>query len=97
MTPEAAIKALARHAVDGKAAEMKAYHNAPRTYLGLANPMIDSEVKAWRAQLSVPERVALADGLWQSNIHEARIAATKLLTQARLRPDAEAWRLGAGF
>ena len=33
------------------------------------------------------ERVALARGLWDSDIHEARIAAAKLLTQARIRED----------
>lgn len=97
MTPEHAISDLTAHAIAGKAAEMKSYHKAPRTYLGIANPMIDSAVKSWRAQLTVPERVALADGLWQSDIHEARIAAAKLLTQARLRPDEDAWRLIASW
>ena len=33
------------------------------------------------------ERVALARGLWDSDVHEARIAAAKLLTQARIRED----------
>ena len=33
------------------------------------------------------ERVALARGLWASDVHEARIAAAKLLTQARIRED----------
>ncbi|MEO0989691.1 MAG: DNA alkylation repair protein, partial [Pseudomonadota bacterium] len=76
-----------------KAAEMRAYHKVDRPYLGVANPVIDDLAKGWRAEMSVPERVALARGLWDTNIHEARIAAAKLLTQARLRPDSEAWDL----
>jgi 3-methyladenine DNA glycosylase AlkD len=44
-------------------------------------------VKDWRADATVAERVALAHDLWASDIHEARLAATKLLTQARIRDD----------
>lgn len=73
---------------------MARYHKADRPYLGVANPAIDAAVKDWRAALDAPARVALADGLWRSNIHEARIAAAKLLTQARIRPDdSAAWNL----
>lgn len=97
MTPEAAIAELSRHAKPGKAEEMAAYHKAQRVYLGVANPDIDACQKVWRKQLEVPERVELARGLWNSNIHEARVAAAKMLTQARLRPDDKAWRLIAGW
>ncbi len=37
--------------------------------------------------------MALADALWQSDIFEARLAAAKLLTQARIRPDDAVWAL----
>ncbi|MDE0589241.1 DNA alkylation repair protein [Halocynthiibacter sp. C4] len=93
MTPEAALSDLRTHAQDGKAEEMRAYHKADREYLGVANPDIDNCTKAWRKALDVPERVALARDLWATDIHEARVAAAKLLTQARLRPDEEAWEL----
>jgi len=94
MTPEAAIAELEAAAQPGKAAEMAAYHKAKRPYLGVANPDIDAACKGWRAALSLEGRVALAAGLWESNIHEGRIAAAKLLTQARLRPnDVPAWDL----
>ena len=76
-----------------KAAGMASYHKAPRTYLGISVPQITDLSKTWRAELDVEARVALADALWQSDIHEARIAAAKLLTQARLRPDEGAWAL----
>ncbi|WP_238369244.1 DNA alkylation repair protein [Heliomarina baculiformis] len=76
-----------------KAAGMASYHKARRTYLGISVPQITDLSKKWRAELDVEARVALADALWQSDIHEARIAAAKLLTQARLRPDEGAWAL----
>ncbi|QUJ75070.1 DNA alkylation repair protein [Sulfitobacter albidus] len=91
----AALEALADPA---RAEGMRAYHKADRPYLGLRNPQIDELTREWRAQLDLPQRVALADALWQTDIYEARLAAAKLLTQARLRPDdAGAWRLIASW
>jgi 3-methyladenine DNA glycosylase AlkD len=88
-----ALATLRALADDTKAAEMAAYHKAPRVYLGVTVPQITELANGWREQLSVEDRVTLADELWQSDIHEARVAATKLLTQARLRPDDGAWAL----
>lgn len=80
-----------------KAEQMAAYHKVPRAYLGVANPQIDELVAEWRAARDVGGRVALAADLWASDIHEARIAAAKLLTQARIRPDDAVWALIAGW
>lgn len=94
MTPEIAIAQITACAIPEKAAEMAAYHKAERPYLGTAMPEIDALCKSWRADLTLDERLSLCAGLWDSNIHEARIAAAKLLTQARIRPDdAAAWDL----
>ncbi|MCG6901969.1 MAG: DNA alkylation repair protein [Rhodobacter sp.] len=94
MTLEDALSQLREKAQPGKAADMARYHKAPRVYLGVANPDIDALTKAWRAELTLSARLQLADALWQSDIHEARIAAAKLLTQARIRPDdITAWQL----
>lgn len=93
MTPEQALAAIAENAVLGKAEEMHAYHKAERVYLGTATPEIDALCKGWRAEVTLQDRLTLAQGLWQSDIHEGRIAAAKLLTQARIRPDAAAWDL----
>ena len=64
---------------------MAAYHKAPRRYLGIGlrgrrpgRPLARSERGRARGA---------AHGLWASDIHEARIAAAKLLTQARIRED----------
>lgn len=76
-----------------RAAGMAAYHKVERRYLGLSNPQVTDLVKGWRQALTVDERVALAAGLWQTDIYEARLAAAKLLEQARIRPDAAVWGL----
>ena len=81
-----------------RALEMRKYHKVERVYLGLANPQINDLAKAWRTTLDADERVALADSLWKTDIYEARLAAAKLLTQARIRPDdTPAWQLIASW
>ncbi|MZR14013.1 DNA alkylation repair protein [Maritimibacter sp. DP07] len=93
MTPDEALDALRAHVEPGRAEGAAAYHKVEREYLGVPNPAINDLTKAWRRSLSVDERVVLADALWKTDIFEARLAAAKLLTQARLRPDEAAWRL----
>ncbi len=93
MTLDGALAAIKAHADAEKAAQMAAYHKADRPYLGVANPVLNDLTKAWRQELDVPARVHLADALWQTNVHEARLAAAKLLTQARIRPDDAVWAL----
>ncbi len=93
MTGEEALAALQALADPVKGAEAAAYHKAPRVYLGVPVPQVEALVADWRAALDVEGRVALADALWQTDVHEARVAAAKLLTQARLRPDEGAWAL----
>ncbi len=80
-----------------RALQSAAYHKAPRRYLGIPVPVLADLADGWRATRTVEERVALADALWQTDIHEARIAAAKLLVQARLRPDEGAWALIASW
>ncbi|WP_438991978.1 DNA alkylation repair protein [Lentibacter sp.] len=93
MTLDDALTALRNAAEDGRAAGMADYHKVPREYLGVPNPVINDLAKEWRGPLSIDERVALADQLWQTNIFEARLAAAKLLTQARISPDQAVWDL----
>jgi len=93
MTPDDALTALSAHIVPGRAEGSAAYHKVARTYLGVTNPVINDLTKEWRNALSVDARILLADGLWKTDIYEARLAAAKLLTQARIRPDAAVWEL----
>lgn len=98
MTPEAALAALQALANPQKASDMAAYHKAPRVYLGVPVPVIDAMARNWRAQVTLEQRLELADALWKSDIHEARVAASRLLTQARIRPDDNAaWAMIAGW
>jgi 3-methyladenine DNA glycosylase AlkD len=90
MTPLEQLQARANSA---RATEMAAYHKVERPYLGVTVPEIAELTDRWRMDLTLDARVALAADLWQTNIHEARVAAAKLLTQARIRPDAAAWDL----
>ncbi|WP_102223071.1 DNA alkylation repair protein [Acidimangrovimonas sediminis] len=93
MTPAEALAELEMRGDAERAAGAAAYHKAPRRYLGVPVPEIDALSKQWRPELTLDERVALADGLWQSDVHEARVAAARLLTQARIRPDDAVWAL----
>jgi len=98
MTLDEALAELHAEANPARAEELRRYHKAERLYLGLTNPQINALAQTWREALDVPGRVELADGLWQSGIFEARLAAAKLLTQARLRPDDHAaWALIASW
>lgn len=94
MTLDDALDQLRAQAVPGKAIAMELYHKAPRTYLGTANPEIDALCKSWRPNLTLDQRLHLCAALWDTDIHEARLAAAKLLTQARIKPDdTAAWTL----
>lgn len=94
MTPDDALAALSEGADPARAADMARYHKVARPYLGLTDHAIDALARTWRETLSTGARLDLARALWATDIHEARIAAAKLLTQARIRPDdTDAWEL----
>lgn len=90
---EDALAALTVHVEPGRAEGAAAYHKIARRYLGVPNPRINDLTKTWRREMSVAARVELADALWQTDIFEARLAAAKLLTQARIKPDQDVWAL----
>lgn len=91
--PDQYLDLIRAQADPERAKGMAAYHKSTRVYLGVANPVINDLAQGWRRSLTVDERVDLAAALWQSDIFEARLAAAKLLTQARIRPDDAAWAL----
>ncbi|NPD13905.1 DNA alkylation repair protein [Xinfangfangia sp. D13-10-4-6] len=88
-----ALDQLQSEADPARAAEAAHAHKVQREYLGIAVPRLTELAKEWREGLDLDQRLALASDLWQSNIHEARIAAAKLLVQARIRPDDGVWAL----
>ncbi|MGB3316332.1 MAG: DNA alkylation repair protein, partial [Albidovulum sp.] len=97
MTLDEAIEALKAGIEPGRSEGMAAYHKQTRQVLGIPNPHLNDLAKSWRQSLTVPERTALADALWKTDIFEARIIAAKTLTQARIRDDEAAWRLIASW
>lgn len=97
MTVDDALAELAGLGDAYKAGEMAAYHKAERPYFGIANPVIYDCCARWREALSLEGRIQLASDLWDSNVHEARVAAAKLLVQARINPDDAAWQLIASW
>ena len=70
-----------------KAAEMAAYHKTDRSFLGVPALLLDEMARDLRRGMTLPERLETAQALWNSDTHEGRILAAKLLTQARIRPD----------
>ena len=92
-----ALNALEAQIEPGRAEGMAAYHKQTRRVLGIPNPALNDLSKSWRQTLTVAQRVSLASKLWQTDVFEARIVASKVLTQARLRPDNDAWDLIASW
>lgn len=94
MTPEDALDRIRSFGDPSRAETAQAYHKSQRLFLGTPNPVLNTLTKEWRQSLDTPARIALADALWQMDIHETRISAAKLLTQARIKPDdSDAWAL----
>ncbi len=81
------MAALRAEADPERAAQMGRYHKIDRPYLGLSNATTGAMANTWRKATSLQDRVALARGLWSSNVFEARVAAGKLFIQARIKPD----------
>jgi len=97
VSPEEALAQIAAHGDAARAEGARAYHKSKRVHLGVPNPVLNELTQAWRKDLDVDARVALASDLWRTDIFEARLAAAKLLTQARIRPDDAAWALIASW
>lgn len=86
-----ALEQLSALANPAKTAEMAAYHKADRKYLGVSNPQIIDLVGSLRDAGDMSNWLSDAKELWDSDIHEARITAAKLLTKARIRDDQAVW------
>jgi len=88
-----ALAALKQLGGVDRATGLAEHHKMPRQYLGIPNGVLNDLAQHWRQQMSLEARLALATELWATDIFEARLAAAKLLTQARINPDAAFWTL----
>lgn len=87
----AALKAL-RGAGDPSRAGAVEARSPGRSALGVPLPTVEALARDWRAAADgAAARAALAEALWDSGLFEARIAAAKVLTQARMAEDGPAW------
>ncbi|WP_176715597.1 DNA alkylation repair protein [Thioclava sp. SK-1] len=96
-TFEDVIYALEAWKDDGRADQLHTTQGVDRRYIGVAPAGLDDLVAMWRGSMDVEARVDLARALWDSDIFEARLVATRLLFQARLRPDDVAWAMIQGW
>lgn len=97
MTLDEALEHLRTEIEPGRAEGMRSYHKQTREVMGIPNTALNDLTKGWRQSLTVPERVDLARELWNTDIFEGRIAAAKLLTQARIKDDDQVWVLIQGW
>ncbi|TJZ82259.1 DNA alkylation repair protein [Paracoccus hibiscisoli] len=74
-----------------RAARASARHKSGRETLGVTPAQIEALATEWRGERDLEARIALAETLWDSDVHEARLAAARLLVQARMQPDDGAW------
>ncbi|TVS02852.1 MAG: DNA alkylation repair protein [Rhodobacteraceae bacterium] len=80
------------------AAEMAVYQITDREFLGLSALELDEMARDMHRELSLSDRLNVAQRLWGSDILEVRILAAKLLTQARIRPDnTPVWAMISGW
>lgn len=89
------LLAALRDAADPqRATEAANYHKTARPFLGVPGDVIEALARDARAALTLDQRLQTARALWDSDIHDAKVLAAKLLTQARIRPDdTEVWAL----
>jgi 3-methyladenine DNA glycosylase AlkD len=97
VSAEEALAALQAQAAPARAAGLAAHLGTRAPCLGTPNAVIADCAARWRAALPLAERLALAEALWESGVHEARLAAAKLLTQARMGDDAPVWQALTGW
>jgi 3-methyladenine DNA glycosylase AlkD len=80
-----------------RAARDRAANRTNRECWGVHGATLTDQAMTLRANLSVDERVMIADALWRDGVFDERVMACKLLTQARMRPDGGVWGLLSGW
>ena len=88
-----ALAALRAAGDSGKAAKDAAYHRTDRETWGVPGDVLAEMTTAWRRAWPIETRLAVAGALWDDGAHDARIAAPKLLAQARIPEDGAVWDL----
>jgi len=82
---------LEKQADPQRASDLARYHKVQRPYLGLRVPRIAEAAGKMVEELDESQVIQLVDGLWETNIHEARIAVGKILELKKVRNTALIW------
>ena len=90
MTPDAALDQLAALGAADRAADLTTRFGEVGA-MGVAPQALEDLGRDWRASVPFPDRLDLARALWADGRLEARLMAAKLLTQARIKEDADVW------
>lgn len=92
-TPDAVMDRLRDAGDTARAAKDRAANRTERETLGVPPETLRDLAAELRAGTDVDRRVLLADALWRAEVFDARMLALRMLTQARIRPDAGPWTL----
>ncbi len=76
---------------------MAAYHKVDRVYLGVGNPIIHKLARGARKGVAAGDLAVMAGDLWETDIHEARVAAASLFSLKTIRGDGPVWDLLCGW
>ena len=91
MLKEAFLAGLAQHADQSAADGQRNYHKIDRSYLGVRVPQITEAAGKAAATLTEEQLLTLCDELWETDIHEARIAVGKILERKKVSDVEEIW------
>ncbi|MBS0586094.1 MAG: DNA alkylation repair protein [Verrucomicrobia bacterium] len=75
----------------------KRYHKSKREHLGLTAPKCDEWIRSRCKGLSDKELLEISKELWETDIFDLMIAATKILSLPRLKPSPAVWDLTLYF
>ncbi|WP_434286490.1 DNA alkylation repair protein [Celeribacter sp. SCSIO 80788] len=90
MTKENVMNRLKAAADAQRASDLEARFGAG-SYFGVPPQALEDMARALRQDIAFPERLSVAQHLWDSGVFDARLMAAKLLTQARISDDAAVW------
>lgn len=82
---------------DERAIAHKAYHKSVREHWGIPVPECTRIVRELTRGLKEEELLSLAKDLWETNIYDPMLCATKVLSLTRLKPSKPLWSLLLNF
>lgn len=80
-----------------RAVRDKKYHKSAREHWGIPVPDCDRIVRSIAKELSEPEILQFAQSLWDTNLFDPMICATKMLSLPKIKPSEELWKMMISF